>query len=137
MIKTLNRTNSLIIAFAVVVLTGIILLVSRQAFGYSGIAFDVLTYVLSVVALVLAVLSVLNSVRQGRMIRRMVRDVHAAVSELREVSLSNDKIEREINEEYHMNKVITDVLSEYGIGDNGKVRRSIARKVSHRMKKSK
>ncbi len=130
-----SRTNSLIIAFAVVVLIGVILLISRQVFDYSGIAFDVLTYVLSIVALVLAVLSVLNSVRQGRMINRMVRDVHAAVAELREVSVSNDKIEREINEEYHMNKVITDVLSEYGIGDSKKVRHSIARKVTRRMKK--
>ena len=136
MIKTLSKTNTLIVAFAVVVLVGIVLLISRQVFDYSGLAFDVLTYVLSIVALVLAVLSVLNTVRQGRKINQMVRDVHAAVTELKEVSVSNDKIEREVNEEYHMNKVITDVLSEYGIGDSKKVRHSIARKVTRRMKKT-
>lgn len=131
-----NKTNLIITAFVIVVLAGLVLLISKQTFGFGGIVFDIFTYVLSVVALILAVLSVLLNMRQGRMINRMVRDVHAAVSELKEVSTSNDKIEREINEEYHMNKVITDVLSEYGIGDDKKIRRAIARKVSHRMKKS-
>lgn len=130
-----KKTNLIITAFIVVVLAGIGLLVGRQIFGVSGIVFDIFTYVLSVVALILAVLSVLLNMRQGRIMNRMVRDVHTAVNELREVSMSNDKIEHEIDEEYHMNKVITDVLSEYGIGDNTKMRRAIARKVGKRMKK--
>lgn len=134
--KKLNKTNILIITFGVVVLAGFALLITRQSSGFSGLAFEIFAYSLSIAALILAVLSVLNTIRQGRAINRMVRDVHAAVAELKEVSISNDKIEREISDEYRMNKVITDVLSEYGIGDDKKVRRSIARKVTRKMKKS-
>lgn len=136
MASKLNSPNTIIIAFIAVVIVGIALLISRQVFDYSGLAFDVLTYILSVVALVLAVLSIINSMRQGRKINRMVRDVHSAVAELKEVSDSNEKIEKEISEEYRMNKVITDVLSEYGFGESKRVRRAIARKVSIRMKKA-
>lgn len=130
------KTRTLVIILAIVVLLGIALLVSRHTFGYSGLAFDLLTYVLSIVALVLAILSVVNSIRQNRKLDRMVRDVHATIAELKEVSDSNTKIEHEIDEEYRMNKVITDVLAEYGIGDNEKVRRSIARRTSRRLKKT-
>lgn len=130
------KTRTLVIILTIVVLLGIALLVSRHAFGYSGFAFDLLTYVLSIVALVLAILSVVNSIRQNHKLDRMVRDVHATIAELKEVSDSNTKIEHEIDEEYRMNKVITDVLAEYGIGDNEKVRRSIARRTSRRLKKT-
>lgn len=130
-----DKTRILIIVLAIVVLVGVGLLITRQVFEYGGLAFDVLTYVLSIVALVLAIVSVTNSLRQNRVIRQMVRDVHAAVVELRDVAASNDKIEREISEEYHMNKVITDVLSEYGIGEDEHVRRTIAKRVSRRLKK--
>ena len=130
------KTSTLVIVLAVIVIVGIALLLSRQAFGYSGLAFDILTYALSIVALVLAILSVVNSIRQNRKLDRMVRDVHATIMELKEVSDSNSKIEHEIDKEYHMNKVITDVLAQYGIGDNEKVRRSIARRASRRLKKT-
>jgi len=118
-----------------VILLGLILIISRQFFPYSSLVFDVLTYALSILALVLAVLSVVNSIRQNRAMGRMVHDVHAAIAELKEITLSNEKIERELSDEYRMNKVITDVLSEYGIGDNERVRKSIAKRVSRRLKK--
>lgn len=135
MATKLNTTHILVSCFVIVVFIGLGLLISRQVFNYSGLAFDVLTYILSVVALVLAVLSIINTLRQGRKINQMVRDVHNAVGELKQVAESNDKIEKEISEEYRMNKVITDVLSEYGYGESKRVRHAIARKVSRRMKK--
>ena len=130
-----STTHILISLFIAVIVIGLGLLISRQVFNYSGLAFDVLTYVLSVVALILAVLSVINTLRQGRKINQMVRDVHSAVGELKQVTASNDKIEKEISEEYRMNKVITEVLSEYGFGESKRVRRSIAKKVSRRLNK--
>lgn len=135
MATKLSTTHVLVSCFVVVIFIGLGLLISRQVFNYSGLAFDVLTYILSVVALVLAVLSIINTLRQGRKINQMVRDVHNAVGELKQVAESNDKIEKEISEEYRMNKVITDVLSEYGYGESKRVRHAIARKVSRRMKK--
>jgi cell shape-determining protein MreC len=131
----LDKTRLLIIALIAVVIVGMALLVSSRVFNFSGLAFDILTYVLSIVALVLAILSVVNTFRQNRTLNRMVRDVHEAIAELKEVSESNDKIEREISEEYEMNKIITDVLSEYGIGENEHVRKAIAKRASRRMKK--
>lgn len=121
---------------SVVVVVGVALLVSRQVFNYSGLAFDFLTYILSIAAIALAILSVSYNIQQGRILRRMVREVHEAIAELKEVSDSNDKIEREIDEEFHMNKAITDVLAEYGVGDNEQMRRRIARKASRRLKKT-
>jgi len=132
----LDKTKALIGALFVVVLIGLILLVGRQVFSYSGLAFDVLTYVLSIVALALAVLSVVNSLRQNRILGRMVREVHSSIAELKEVAESTDEMEREMREEFRMNKVITDVLSEYGIGDDPKVRHAIAKRVTHRLKKT-
>jgi len=131
----IDRARTLVILFIAVVLVGLALIISSQFFSYSGIAFQVLTYALSILALVLAVLSVVNSIRQNRAMNRMVHDVHAAIAELREVTASNEEIEKELKDEYRMNKVITDVLSEYGIGDSERVRKSIARRVSHRLNK--
>ncbi len=132
----LDKTKILIGALFAVVLVGLILLVGRQVFSFSGLAFDVLTYVLSIVALALAVLSVANSIRQNRILGKMVHEVHTSIAELKEVAESTDEMEREMREEYRMNKVITDVLSEYGIGDDPKVRHAIAKRVTHRLKKT-
>lgn len=131
----IQHTKTLVVLLMLVILLGLILIISRQFFPYSSLVFDVLTYALSILALVLAVLSVVNSIRQNRAMGRMVHDVHAAIAELKEITLSNEKIERELSDEYRMNKVITDVLSEYGIGDNERVRKSIAKRVSRRLKK--
>ena len=131
-----DKTRVLIGALSAVVLVGIILIVSQRVFNYSGLAFDLLTYILSIVALALAVLSVTNSIRQNRILRKMVHEVHTSIAELKEVAESTDEIEHEIREEYRMNKVITDVLSEYGIGDDPKVRHAIARHVTRRLKKT-
>lgn len=133
--KKTDKNRLFVIAFAAVVLAGLALLFTRQVFQYGGLAFDILTYAVSIIALILAVLSVVNGLQQRRIINRMVRDVHAAVFELRDLVKTSDKIEKEIDAEYHMNKVITDVLAEHGIGDDEKARRTIARKVSRRMKK--
>lgn len=130
-----DKTRLLIIILLTIVIVGVALIMSRPIFNYSALAFDVLTYIVSIVALALAVLSVLNSLRQNRILSKMVHDVHASIAELQGVAQSTDEIEREIREEYHMNKVITDVLSEYGIGDTPKIRHSIARHVARRLKK--
>lgn len=131
----LNNAKTLIFLLVAVILLGLALIISRQFFSYSGLVFDVLTYSLSILALVLAVLSVVNSIRQNRAMNRMVHDVHAAIAELKEITVSNEKIERELSDEYRMNKVITDVLSEYGVGNNERMRTSIAHRVSRRLKK--
>ena len=131
----IQHTKTLIVLLIAVILLGLVLIISRQFFSYSSVVFDVLTYALSILALVLAVLSVVNSIRQNRAMSRMVHDVHAAIAELKEITISNEKIERELRDEYRMNKVITDVLSEYGIGDNERIRSTIAKRVSRRLKK--
>ena len=131
----IDRSKTLVILVIAVVLIGLALIISSEYFSYSGLAFQVLTYALSILALVLAVLSVVNSIRQNRAMNRMVRDVHAAIAELKEVTASNEEIEKELKDEYRMNKIITDVFSEYGIGDNEHVRKSIAKRVSRRLKK--
>ena len=131
----IQHTKTLIVLLIAVILLGLVLIISRQFFSYSSVVFDVLTYALSILALVLAVLSVVNSIRQNRAMGRMVHDVHAAIAELKEITISNEKIERELRDEYRMNKVITDVLSEYGIGDNERIRSTIAKRVSRRLKK--
>lgn len=139
MTKRLSKTKLLFIALSGVVLAGLALLVSSQVFSFGGFAFEVVAYALSVIALILAILSVLNSIRQNRIMNRMVRDVHAAVLGLKEVASSNaaieEMIETEIEEENRMNKAITDVLAEHGVGSTDKVRALIARKVSHRLNK--
>jgi hypothetical protein len=139
MTKRLSKTSLLLLSLSGVVLIGFALLVSSQVFSFAGFAFEIVAYGLSVIALVLAILSVLNSIRQNRIMNRMVRDVHAAVLGLKEVADSNvaieEMIEEEIEEENRMNKAITEVLAEHGVGASEKVRKLIAKKVSHRLKK--
>lgn len=130
-----NVTRNLVIAFAVVALIGLALIFARQSFEYSVIAYDVLIYTISIVALVLAVLSLVNSFRQARVMKRMVRDVHKAVEQLEDVSNANERIRRKLGEEYKVNQAIADVLAGYGLGDNEEMRTQIAKKVSRRIKK--
>jgi hypothetical protein len=140
MTKKLSRARVLFIALAGVIIVGLALLISSQVFSFGGFAFEIVAYGLSVIALGLAIFSVVNSIRQNRIMNRMVRDVHAAVLGLKEVESSNEAIEemieQEIEEENRMNQAITDVLAEHGVGANEKVRALIARKVSHRLNKS-
>ena len=131
----IQRSWVLIIALVVVALAGLVLLFGRQYLGYGGLAYELIAYGISVIALVLAVLSVLNSVRQGRIMRRMVRDVHHAVAELEDVSQTSAKIQRQLGKDYRMNQAIAEVLAEHGVGENEKVRQKIARKVARRLKK--
>jgi hypothetical protein len=140
MTKRLSRTRTLLIALAAVIIVGLALLISSQVFSFGGFAFEIVAYGLSVVALILAILSVLNSLRQNRIMNRMVRDVHAAVLGLKEVASSNEQIEamieQEIEEENRMNEAITAVLAEHGVKTTERVRRLIARKVQHRLQKN-
>lgn len=129
-----DTSKAVTIGLILVIIVGFALLISRHFFQLSGIIFEVFTYALSVIALILAIISVANSVRQARIMNRMVREIHAAITELKEVTNSNEQIEAQLREEYHMNKVITDVLSEHGIGDTKKTRALIARKVTRRLK---
>lgn len=131
-----NTSKAVTIGLIVVIVVGFALLISRHFFQLSGIVFEIFTYTLSVIALILAIISVANSVRQARIMNRMVREIHAAITELKEVTDSNEQIEAKLREEYHMNKVITDVLSEHGIGDTKKTCALIARKVTRRLKSS-
>ena len=119
-----------------VVLVGLGLLLARQVLDVAGVAFDVMTYILSVAALALAVLSVINSIHQQRAMRRMVREVHAAVTELEEVADTNEAIERKVRDEHRVSTAIAEVLAEYGMGENEKVRKAIAHRVGKKLKKA-
>ncbi len=131
-----DRTWTLVIALVIVALFGLVLLVGQQYLGYSGLAFELLAYGLSIVALILAVLSVINGIRQGRVMKRIVHDVHKAVTDISEVADTNEKIRRKLSEDHHMNRIIAEVLGEYGLGEDQKTRQKIARRVSRRLKKS-
>lgn len=135
MAKKRWETKYLIYALSGVVLLGLGLLLARQVFDVAGVAFDVMTYILSVVALALAVLSVVNSVQQQRAMRRMVHDVHTALSEIEGVADTNQAIERKVRDEHRLSTAIAEVLAEYGMGENEKIRKKIARRVGKKLKK--
>ena len=134
--KKLLATRYLLYALSAVVLLGLGLLLARQVLDVAGVAFDVMTYILSVAALALAVLSVINSIHQQRAMRRMVREVHAAVTELEEVADTNEAIERKVRDEHRVSTAIAEVLVEYGMGENEKVRKAIAHRVGKKLKKA-
>ncbi len=127
-----DKTRLIIIALAVVVIVGLALLLSRQVFDFGGLAFEILTYALSVVALILAVLSVVNGIRQGRVMRSIVKDVHA---ELRQMATLNEKIEEDMREDQEMNRVVTSILSKYGLGTDERIHKKITRKTHKHIKK--
>ena len=127
-----DKARLLIITLAVVVVIGLALLLSRQVFDFGGLAFEILTYVLSVVALVLAVLSVVNGIRQGRVMKSIVKDVHA---ELRQMASLNDKIEQGIREDQEVNRVVTEILSKYGFDQDVRIHKKITRRTHKHIKK--
>lgn len=130
--KKSDKTRILIIALSAVVIIGLVLLLSRQVFDFGGLAFEILTYVLSVIALILAVLSVVNGIRQGRVMRSIVKDVHA---ELKQMSVLNDKIEQGIREDQEVNKVVTEILSRYGLDNDDRIHRKITHRTHKHIKK--
>ena len=130
--KSLNKSQLLAVGLALVVLLGLGLLLSRQVFDFGGLAFEILTYALSVVALVLAVLSVVNGIRQGRVMRSIVYDVHI---ELKQIATLNAKIEQEIQEDHKMNAVVKDILSRYDIDETEKLHKTVARRTRKRIQK--
>lgn len=127
-----NKTQVFVIILGIVVVLGLVLIFTRQYFNYSGFAFDILTYVLSIVALVLAVLSVVNGLRQGRVMKQIVHDVHI---ELKQMADLNVKIEQGIKEDREVNEVISKVLSKYGIDETDRVRSKIHHHTEKHIKK--
>lgn len=130
--KRSNKTRILIVALSAVVIIGLVLLLSRQVFDFGGLAFEILTYILSAVALLLAVLSVANGIRQGRIMRSIVKDVHA---ELRQMSDLNMKIEQGIREDQEVNKVVTEILAKYGLEADAHIHKKITRRTHKHIKK--
>lgn len=127
-----DKARVLITALSAVVLVGLALLLSRQVFDFGGLAFEILTYVLSVVALILAVLSVMNGIRQGRVMKSIVKDVHA---ELVQMASLNDKIEQGIREDQEVNKIVTDILSKYGLDKDDRLHKQVTRRTHRHIKK--
>lgn len=132
-----SPTWLLAFAFLFVLVAGLALILGQQIYGYSGLAFEVFAYGLSIVALTLAALSAVSSWRQFRIMKKMVRDVHKAVAEIEDVSATNESIRRKLGEDYRMNQAIAEALAEHGVGENSDIREKIARKVARRLKKSK
>ena len=130
--KTLNNTQLLIGGLAVVVVIGLGLLISRRVFDYGGLAFEILTYALSIVALLLAVLSVVNGLRQGRIMRSIVQDVHA---ELKQMASLNAKIEQDIHEDQEVKKAVANILARYGIDETEQIRKKVTKKTRKHIKK--
>lgn len=127
-----DKARLLIAALSVVVIIGLALLLSRQVFDFGGLAFEILTYALSVIALILAVLSVVNGIRQGRVMKSIVKDVHA---ELRQMATLNDKIEQGIREDQAVNRIVTDILSKYGLEKDEHFHKKVTRRTHKHIKK--
>ncbi len=127
-----RKFQLLIIALIIVVTVGLVLLVSRYVYNYGGVAYEAFTYILSIVALVLAILSVVNGLRQGRAMKRIVRDVH---EELRQVTNLSEKIEEGIKEDQQVNRAVASILAKYGVEDTPKIRRTVKHKTLKHIKK--
>ena len=127
---TLNIAIGIILVLA---LTGATLVVIHA--NSAGLAlFELITFSVGVTALVLAVLGSVNSTYQMRVIRRISREVHTAISELKDIDKTNESIRRRLNQDYELAKDIAEALHEAGIIDDEAERHAVARTIERKVR---
>lgn len=121
------------ITIVVAIVGSLILLVTRKDAGPS-LAFDLLAYAISVMALVLTTLQSIAIARQVRLTRHSAAKVTEAVNKIEELVVADKKLTKIIRQDSELDAEIVLALADYGIGKNNTEREKIAKSVSKKIR---
>ena len=101
----------------------------------AGLAlFELITFSVGVAALLLAVLGSVSASYQMRITRRISKEVHVAINELKDIDRTNEAIRQRLNQDYELAKDIAEALHEAGIIEDDDQRHAVASKIEHKVR---
>ncbi|OYW85096.1 hypothetical protein B7Z17_02940 [Candidatus Saccharibacteria bacterium 32-49-10] len=121
-----------IIGFAALI--GVIFLLSQAESAELAI-FELTAFSVSVVAVALAVLGAIASIHQTRAMRRIARDMRAAIQDLKDINKDNESIKRKIGQDYALSRDVAEALTEAGIIEDDELRQKIAQRIERKVRK--
>lgn len=116
------------ITVLVAVISSIALLITKRDAGPT-VAFDLLAYIISFTALILATLQSITISRQMRITRNAAAKITEALHSLDDLVKADAKLSKVINHDARLDEKIIAALAEHGIGENEEQRTKIARSV--------
>lgn len=127
---------SLLLFIGILTIAGITLLFA-QASSARLAAFELMAFSISVIAVTLAILGSIANLHQIRTMKRIARDIKAAISSLKHLDADNESIKRKIHKDYEVARDIAEALSEAGIMSNDtEKRKNLAGKIQSKIQKN-
>ncbi len=121
------------VTIVLAIVGSLILLVTRKDTGPS-LAFDLLAYVISIMAVVLTTLQSIAIARQVRLTRHSAAKVTEAVNKLEELVVADKKLTKIILKDSELDAQIVLALADYGVGKSAQEREKIAKFVSKKIR---
>ena len=121
------------VTIVLAIVGSLILLVTRKDTGPS-LAFDLLAYVISIMAVVLTTLQSIAIARQVRLTRHSAAQVTEAVNKLEELVVTDKKLTKIILKDSELDAQIVLALANYGVGKSAQEREKIAKFVSKKIR---
>lgn len=117
------------ITMIVAITASIALLITKRDAGPT-VAFDLLAYVISFVALILTTLQSISIAQQVRITRHASAKITEALHSIEELVAVDKKLSREVARDAALDEQIIAVLAKHGVGENGEQREKIAKAVA-------
>ena len=101
----------------------------------AGLAvFELITFSVGIAALLLAVLGSVSASYQMRMTRRIAKEIHTAIGELKDIDRTNEAIRRRLNQDYELAKYVAEALQEAGIIEDDDERHAVASTIEQKVR---
>ena len=126
----IHAAIAVILVFALIGATLVVL----QANSAELAVFELITFGVGIAALLLAVLGSVSASYQMRVTKRISREVHTAIDELKDIDKTNEAIRRRLNQDYELAKDIAEALQEAGIIDDEEERHVVARSIERKVR---
>lgn len=126
--------HALLVIIGFAALIGVIFLLSQAESAELAI-FELTAFSVSVVAVTLAILGAIASIHQTRAMRRIARDMRAAIQDLKDINKGNESIKRKIGQDYALSRDVAEALTEAGIIEDDELRQKIAQRIERKVRK--
>lgn len=120
------------VTFVMAIIGSLILLVTRKDAGPS-LAFDLLAYTISIMAVVLTTLQSIAIAKQTRLTRHAAAKVTESVKKIEDLIESDRRLAKTIEKSAKLDEDIVLALAQYGVGNSAKERQKIAKSVSEKI----
>lgn len=134
--KSAKGKTPLYVAVAVILIAAIVgaSLVVVHANSAGLALFELITFSVGIAALLLAVLGSVSASYQMRMTRRIAKEIHTAIGELKDIDRTNEAIRRRLNQDYELAKDVAEALQEAGIIEDDDERHAVASTIEQKVR---